>query len=389
MIEADTSSSHQALTHMIFRAQSSLSERLRQLHADLLQRVPMIDRIACALYDRDDDLLKTFINSTRTGTAIAQYEYRLADSQSLSELAKHGDFRVIDDLAQAIKPMNAHSKWVLDQGYRSSFTAPMYHNGAVLGFVFFDSLVPGTFTERVQRDVLMSVNLINMTISAEMSAIRSILASAKVARDFSDLRDFETGAHIERMARYSRLIAKATAGKFGLSDEFVEQLFLFAPLHDIGKIGIPDRILLKPGRLDPDERRLMETHVVKGVAIIEKIIGDFELKQLPGANVMKNIVLAHHEYLDGSGYPNGLKGEQVPIEARIVTVADIFDALISARPYKPAWTIETACEELGRMASQGKLDPDCVAVVNAHAAEFVAINARYQDAMPAGTSPLG
>lgn len=370
----------------MYRSQSSLSERLLQLHADILETVSMIDRIACALYDPGDDLLKTFINSTRSGTAIAHYEYRLADSRSLSELAETGSFRVIDDIQQVINGGNAHSRWVLDQGYRSSFTAPMYHNGSLLGFIFFDSLEPGVFTERVQRDILMSVNLINMTISTEMSAVRSILASAKVARDFSDLRDFETGAHIERMARYSRLIAKAIAGKFGLNDEFVEQVFLFAPLHDIGKIGIPDRILLKPGKLDPEERRIMETHVVKGTEIIEKIIGDFELNQLPGARVMKNIVLAHHEYLDGSGYPNGLKGDQVPLEARIVTVADIFDALISSRPYKQPWTVKAACEELGRMAGLGKLDADCVAVISDNAMEFVAINTRYQDLVPIGAS---
>ncbi|MEY4761139.1 MAG: hypothetical protein RLZZ200_995 [Pseudomonadota bacterium] len=379
MNHATTSASPNALTHLMFHAQSSLSERLRQLHADILETVPTVSRIGCALYDPASDLLKTFINSTRSGVALAQYEYHLADSQSLKTLAETGGFRVIDDIAASFRGTTAHTQWLHEQAYRSSFTAPMYHNGTVLGFVFFDSLEPAAFTERAQRDLLMSVNLINMTISAEFSAVRSILASAKVARDFSDLRDFETGAHLERMANYSRLIARGVAGKRGLDDEFVEQVFLFAPLHDIGKIGIPDRILLKPGRLDEQERVVMNTHVEKGIEIIEKIIGDFELSRMPGATVMRNIVLAHHEYLDGSGYPYGLKGDLIPIEARIVTVADILDALLSVRPYKQGWNMEDACAELRKMAGQGKLDADCVAVVCGQPALFEAINLEHQD----------
>ena len=128
----------------------------------------------------------------------------------------------------------------------------------------------------------------------------------------------------------------------------------------------------------------MKSHVNKGIEVIEKIIGDFELSQMPGATVMRNIVLGHHEYLDGSGYPRGLKGDQVPVEARIVTVADILDALLSVRPYKQAWTMEEACAELRNMASLGKLDTDCVEVVCSQPAVFEAINVQHQDPVLTG-----
>lgn len=156
------------------------------------------------------------------------------------------------------------------------------------------------------------------------------------------------------------IIARGIAGIHDLTDEQIEHIVLFTPLHDIGKIGIPDSILLKPGRLDPEERAIMETHVNKGRDIIQKIIGDFNVQHLSDSSIMLNLVACHHEFLDGSGYPNGLKGDEVPIEARIITVADIFDALTSRRPYKKAWPLDEAKAELLGMADAGKLDRDCI-----------------------------
>jgi HD-GYP domain-containing protein (c-di-GMP phosphodiesterase class II) len=359
---------------------STLTARLQKLHDRLLESVPCVDRIACALYDAKDDVLRTFINSTRAGEAITGYEFRLSDSRSLTELARTGEFRVLDDIPKLIKPDTRHSQWLMDQGYRSSFTVPLYHNGLFIGLVFYDSTKAAAFTETVQRDLVLYSNLINMAISGELSAVHSIISSARIARDFANMRDFETGEHLERMARFARLIARNIAPLRGLSDEFVEHIGRFAPLHDIGKIGIPDRILLKAGRLDADERTIMETHVEKGVAIIEKIIGDFGLYQLPEASILLNIVRCHHEYLDGSGYPAGLRDEDIPIEARIVTVADIFDALTCIRPYKKPWEQRDALDELQRMSAAGQLDPDCVAALMQNVDELADINRRFHDA---------
>ncbi|MCT0224768.1 HD domain-containing phosphohydrolase [Synechococcus sp. CS-1328] len=361
-----------------------LSGRLCQLHDQLLELVPCVDRIACVLYDDDTDLLKTFVNSTRRGEAIKGYEFHLQESPSLSAIASSGTRRVIDDIQTAVQPTSPHSSWLLEQGYRSSLTVPLTDQDRFIGFVFYNSCQPAAFTPVVERNLALFTRLINMMISSELNSVRSILASVLVARDFADLRDFETGAHLSRMAHYSRLIARDLAPLHGLDDEFIEHIYLFAPLHDIGKIGIPDRILLKPGKLDPEERRLMETHVDLGLSIIDKMLGEFALQDLPDSHVLRAVTGSHHEMLDGSGYPRGLRGEQVPLAARIIAVADVFDALTSQRPYKPAWSVAEACAELDRLVAAGKLDGDCVAAIKRHTDELTSIGARHQEESPEG-----
>jgi two-component system response regulator RpfG len=166
-----------------------------------------------------------------------------------------------------------------------------------------------------------------------------------------EYRDAGTSAYLERMARVAGLIAEG----MGLPEDEVRTIELAAPLHDIGKIAIPDAILLKPGPLDPHEVEQMRRHPRIG----HQLLADSHNRFIQASAV---IALRHHERYDGSGYPDGLKGEQIPLEARITTTADVFDALISPRPYKPAWSIEEALDYLD--AQRGLLfDPDCVDVL--------------------------
>ncbi len=164
----------------------------------------------------------------------------------------------------------------------------------------------------------------------------------------AEYRDPETGAHILRMAHYSRLIAIG----MGLPVADQELLLEAAPMHDIGKVGIADKILLKPGRLDEDEFEVMKHHAIYG----------FELLQGSSSRVLQagaEIAKGHHEKFDGSGYPSGISGSDIPIFSRIVAVADVFDALTSERPYKKAWSLEEAVDFL--VAGSGKhFDADCV-----------------------------
>ena len=360
----------------------TLSERLGLIHQQVLRAVPALDRIACALYDPDQDLLKTFINSTRDGQPIAGYQYRLADSASLSALARSGATRVIEHMEAEVHSTARHAQWVREQGYQSSFTIPLYDGDAFMAMLFFDSRQRAAFTPTVQCTLELHSSLISMSISGELVAVRALIESVRVARELTEARDFETGRHLERMARYSQLLALHVAPMRGLGDEFVESVHLFAALHDIGKIGVPDRVLLKPGKLDEEETRVMRGHVGKGVAIIDRVLGDGAQHALPNGAILRNIVAMHHEYLDGSGYPAGLRGDAVPLEARVVTVADIYDALTSFRPYKTVWDQRSALAELQRMAEAGKLDADCVQTMIDHADEVTRIQQRYADPPP-------
>lgn len=178
-----------------------------------------------------------------------------------------------------------------------------------------------------------------------------------------DLRDGHTGDHVTRVAAVARLMAQ----KMGMSREFCDTIFLAAPLHDTGKIGIPDAILNKPGRLTPDEMDVMRTHTAIGAELLSR--GDSDLMRLA-----RDIALTHHEKWDGTGYLGHLSGADIPIAGRIVAVADVFDALCSDRPYKRAWTVEEARAEINRQ-SGSHFDPACVIAFEASWPEIVALYA--------------
>ncbi len=158
----------------------------------------------------------------------------------------------------------------------------------------------------------------------------------------AEFKDNETGLHVMRMSHYSRLIAESL---FSGSTEWTELLFQAAPMHDIGKIGIPDSILLKPGKLDEAEWNMMMKHSHFGAEIIGQHDSDL-------LSMAYEVALHHHEKWDGSGYPKGLSGEDIPLSARIVSIADVFDALTSERPYKKAWSIEQATEHIEKYAGR-------------------------------------
>ena len=184
----------------------------------------------------------------------------------------------------------------------------------------------------------------------------------------AEYRDLDTGAHIKRMAHYSRLIAR----NLGMRAEECELLLHAAPMHDIGKVGIPDHILLKPGPLDREETRIMRNHTVIGHQILDG--SDSYLLQMAAV-----VALTHHERFDGSGYPRALAAEAIPIFGRIVTVADVFDALSSRRPYKESWRIDDARSHLQKHAG-GQFDPACVQALLSSWDEVMAISARLPDA---------
>ena len=183
----------------------------------------------------------------------------------------------------------------------------------------------------------------------------------------AEYKDNETGTHILRMSAYTKLIAQ----KIGLDNVKTELLFLSAPMHDIGKIGTPDYILRKEGPLTPEEWAIVKEHPKQG----SKIIGKHQSSLFETARL---VALTHHERFDGTGYPAGLKGYDIPLAGRIVAVADVFDALISERPYKHAWSLEQVVDYL--VTQKGKhFDPDIVDAFLACMPQIKEIMAEFHD----------
>ena len=183
----------------------------------------------------------------------------------------------------------------------------------------------------------------------------------------AEFKDNETGLHVIRMSHYSRLIAEVVEH----GDEWSDLVFNAAPMHDIGKIGIPDKIMLKPGKLDDEEWKLMRKHPEFGAAIIGE--HSSELMQMS-----REIALSHHEKWNGSGYPYGLKCEEIPLSGRIVAIADVFDALTTERPYKKAWTVEDAVKLIDKN-SGSYFDPNLVPLFHVVMSEILDIKKQHAE----------
>jgi len=197
----------------------------------------------------------------------------------------------------------------------------------------------------------------------KLASLDTIYRLARAA----EYKDEDTGAHIQRMSQYSAAIAR----KMGLGNSEVENILYAAPMHDVGKIGIPDHILLKTGRLDADEWEIMKKHTVIGAEILRGSDAEF-------IRLAEIIALTHHEKWDGSGYPKGLRGPQIPLAGSIVAIADVFDALTSKRPYKEPFSIAKSFEII-RQGRDSHFAPDIVDAFFAIQDEILSIKEKYKD----------
>ncbi|HJP18975.1 MAG: two-component system response regulator [Gammaproteobacteria bacterium] len=237
-------------------------------------------------------------------------------------------------------------------------------------------------TKRLQDELRELNNTLAQKVKERTTQIEktqdvAIFGLAKLA----EYRDPETGLHLERIRTYTKVLAKKLKKleKYNglINKKYIEMIYKSSPLHDIGKVGISDKILLKPGKLTDDEFDIMKTHAKIGgdaIAAAEKDLKDEHTFLTMG----KIIAYYHHEKFDGSGYPNGLKGEAIPLAARICALCDVFDALISKRPYKKAWKVDDALALIKK--ERGKhFDPTLVDVFKSSFNDILAIKEKYDE----------
>lgn len=358
----------------------SLQEKLLATYEAVNIFYSFINRIAIALYDSKTQIFKTFISSSGIKTPLKHYETKLSDAPSLKKIIKTNRPRVVNDLSIFDSGTHEHTIKIKEAGFNASYTFPMYHKNSLVGFIFYNSNKKNCFTPEVLNMLDIFGHLISSLIINEISNIKTMIAALRTANEMVHYKDPETGSHLERMSRFSRIIALelARSGKYNFTDKYIEDIFIFSPLHDIGKISIPDKVLLKPSKLNDTEFETMKTHAQRGKQVIDSIIRNFEFESFTNINILKNIAQYHHETLDGTGYPEGYKADNIPIESRIVAVADIFDALTSKRPYKEAWTNEEAYDMLQKLAKE-KLDKDCVLALIKNKKQIEEIQKTFKD----------
>ncbi len=355
----------------------TLGARILSLHSELMRSFPELSRLAVAIYDKESDRLKTFADSTADHEPMRFYSEKLSNVPSLKDLADNHKTRVIEDL-QSLETTSLHSRWLVGEGFRSSYTVPMYGHDHLIGFLFFDADRPKYFDQFLIQSLNIYAELVSSVLINELTPIYTLRGALNTARNLTHHRDNETALHLSRMSYYSYLIAKKLSAQYDLSEELIEYMLQYSPLHDIGKIGIPDEILLKRGRLDADEYKTIQGHVLIGLDIIDSILREFELADLSHVDILKNIIGCHHERYDGSGYPRQLSGNDIPIEGRIVAVADVLDALSHPRPYKKAWPFDDSVAYI--LENSGKLfDPDCCAVLQSNVEDFREIFERFRE----------
>lgn len=280
-----------------------------------------------------------------------------------------GNALAIDDLEAFSRDKSTAflSTRLARDGKRSALFVPLKHGGAGEAVLVFASSQAGAYTpehvEFLTNLAAQIAHILEKTIVMEGLIVAAVEGLAKLAES----RDPETGDHLVRMSLYSAILAeelgKNDAYREHITPAYVRDVFRFAPMHDIGKVGIRDDILLKPGRLDPDERTEMERHPVIGGQVLRR---SEEQMNVLGHSIFRigiEIAEGHHEKFDGSGYPAGLAGEAIPLSARIIAVADVLDALTSKRPYKEAWTMEKALATINNDAGK-HFDPAVVAALH-------------------------
>lgn len=357
----------------------SLHHNLQVIADEIENHFRDITRVAVWIFDNQESSIKSFLSSNKNSDLLEHTEISLESIDGFirnpQDVRNRRQVRYLSEFSE-----NVFDRKLLEAGYKSSYLTFIFDDGDLIGLVSLVSKFKDRFDHlsvRIQSDA--AVKLIELFVINEVRSIEKLKGTVQSLKDVAILRDNETGEHLERMSRYSRIIALELSNVFSISDEDVENIYQCSSLHDIGKVAIPDNILLKQGKLTKLEFQEMKKHTSIGKQIISRVLENLHLKNSHFSTLLVNIVVSHHENWDGSGYPEGLKGEEIPFEARIVRVADAYDALTSERPYKKAWSHEETIEYIEK--SSGTLFcPICAQATVALADKLVVIQQKYKEA---------
>lgn len=379
-----------------------LQEFIRNIEVNLQTEYEM-DHLLNALFESAQDILSydrigiAFVDlknqSIRAEHGVTHYDNILLgpgfsvpiSETSLGDVLKNKKSFITHDLMELYteKPHSASLSLITQEGMRSNLVVPIIIQDKVYGFTFFSSKETGHF---VEADIAVAENITKRLSGSLMRSYMIKLLFSQMISSFSSLvdnKDTETGDHLFRMSQYSKILTQ-TLYRMNLESHkvekgFIQDMEIYSRSHDIGKIGIPDKILKKPGRLTHAEFDIIKKHPLIGGNVFKDIMESLSLFEGDYFITAQNIALYHHEKWDGSGYPEGLKEYEIPLSARIVAVADVFDALCSKRVYKDAMSIDEAVDII--ISGRGKhFDPIIIDAFLISLDELIQVSDHEQDA---------
>ncbi|WP_210473991.1 HD-GYP domain-containing protein [Vibrio crassostreae] len=344
------------------------------------EHYPILSRLSVVLCS-ENRASNYFVSDTLCQEAEHRYvEQELKPESALSRMAESLDTRIIHDLT-SIKPTKQISH-LLQLGHQSSYTTPIHYQESNLGFVFINASSTDFFaSDYIQCDIAYISQLISSLFVQLFERQRHFQSSLAIALNMGHARDPETKEHLIRMGKYSEQLARMMSQSNNeITHQFIHRIRLYAPFHDIGKYRIPDNVLFSTGRFSAEERAIMNNHTLYGEEMINDVVSLSHHCSMCSDEIqfIKNIVRHHHERFDGSGLPDRLSHTAIPLEARIVTLADVFDALMSKRAYKHAWSLEEVMEYI-ETHNGSMFDPECVEALKQNLDGFMAIREQYND----------
>lgn len=341
-----------------FQTAKPLNQQLQNLLERMHVHAPNITRISYARYNRDTDMLVTYADSKFDLWGELHHEKRLSKLNGLKNSATMGIPRIVDDLEEKIRCERV--AFLLQKGYRSSAAVPCFKNHQFCGFVFLNANKAKAFNGQTMLALAPYIEMLQFAVESHSQVVHTIVDFAERLKTVSNLFNRDSYYHGRRMRAYTKVIAEFVAEQHHLDDEQVEAIEMFAQIHDIGKSQLPEQQVYSTNVFDSDELMSARSHVDNGIKMMEEIISSVGNPNHPSITVLNQIMRFQYEFLDGSGYPYGFKHDEVPLAARIITVANIFDAMTTHKSYRQACSVTSALLELEKMVQKGKIDAMCV-----------------------------
>jgi HD-GYP domain-containing protein (c-di-GMP phosphodiesterase class II) len=343
----------------------TIGEAIKYTHREISHQAPEIVRLAFASYDDVRGALKTFAHSTELGNPLLHYSAPINSQSSLGKSITRQQARVLNDIPSTVTSTSSHSHWLLEQGYQSSLTQPIFDDGQFLGMLFYDATQSYYFDSTTQNELIAhSAPLIDV-ITHQRRCVNAMTDLGHTLRHTSFEHQNESLDHAYRVSQFAHLIGTELAQLYQLDDETLDHIVQFAQLHDIGKYSALGTSSQSLWLEDWGNHLQLTAQIQHGLNLVNDLARQIHEQQHTCVQLLRDIIQYHHEYLDGSGAPLGLRHADIPVSARIITVANIFDALTSHRYYSESWSLTHALLELEKMVAMGKLDGNCVQALRA------------------------